>query len=175
MTDNSRFNIKRSTVKLIPPSLSDSVHVLHAQNNAIIDVEDGSNLIFTPQPTPTNISYMLLEDYTSFYVMNSTFSGDLPSIINQSIETASVTAGVYLLSGFASWHILNSDVTGTLSIEGGELTGRWFWCSLHQRSTITIENTDIELTGSSASFIVIKPVSGYSGTTFREQYFSFKG
>ncbi|UCE74231.1 MAG: hypothetical protein JSV56_00620 [Methanomassiliicoccales archaeon] len=160
MSDNTRFIVKHSTVKLNPPALNDNIHVLHAVDNAMIKVEDDSNLIFNPQPTPTNISYMLLEDYTSFFIINSAFSGDLPSIINQSIEIASVTAGVYLLSGDASWHIVNSDVTGSLSFEGGVLNGRWFWCSLHQRSSVTIDNTDIELTGISSSFIVIKPVSG---------------
>ncbi len=160
MSDWARFFIFRSTVELTPPPLNDSTRVVHAIDNSVIKVLDGSNLIFNPQPTPTNISYMLLEDESCFIVKDSTFSGDLPSIINQSIEVASVTAGVYLLSGYASWHMINSYVEGTLSLDGGELTGRWFWCSLHQRSSLTIEDTDIQLTSFSESYTLLKPVSG---------------
>ena len=90
----------------------------------------------------------------------SIFSGNQPAIINQSIETASVTAGVYLLSGYATWHVLNSEITGSVSIEAGELTGRWLWFSLHQRSSLTVENSDLELTGLSSSYTILKPVSG---------------
>jgi len=161
LSGNARFFIIRSTVRLDPPALNDSTIVLHATDNSMINVKESSTLLFRPQPTATNISYMLLEDYTSLFLVDSVFSGDQPSIINQSIEIAAVTAGVYLLSGYASWYMKNSDVSGRLSFTGNELTGRWFWCSLHQRSTLTIENTDIQLVGIlSSSFTLLKPVSG---------------
>jgi hypothetical protein len=160
LSENARLFVIRSTLRLSPPALDQSTHVLHATESATINVREGSSVLFEPQPVATNISYMLLEDETSFYIADSTFSGDLPTIINQSIVTASVTAGVYLLSGQASWHIKNSYVTGELSLDITGLTGRWFWCSLHQRSTLTIENTDLELTSLSASKTMIKPVSG---------------
>ncbi|UCG68816.1 MAG: hypothetical protein JSV09_13620, partial [Thermoplasmata archaeon] len=160
MSDSARLFIIRSTLRLSPPPLNDDIHVLHAVDNSIIHVKEGSHVFFEPQPTPTNTSYMLLEDYSAFFLVDSTFSGDLPPIINQSIEIASVTAGVYLLSGYSSWHIINSDVDGRLSRDGLELTGRWFWCSLHQRSTLTIEDTDIQLTSYPSSSTLLKPVSG---------------
>jgi hypothetical protein len=103
---------------------------------------------------------MLLEDQSTFFLVDSYFSGDLPEIINQSIEIASVTAGVYLLSGYASWYIINSDVQGTLNYQGGLLAGRWFWCSLHQRSKLSIEDSVYQLVGSSVSSTMLKPVSG---------------
>jgi hypothetical protein len=161
LSENARFFIIRSTVRLDPPPLNDSTIILHAIGNSMINVKESSTLLFRPQPTATNISYMLMEDYSSLFLVDSVFSGDLPSIINQSIEVAAVTAGVYLLSGYASWYMKNSDVSGRLSFTSNELTGRWFWCSLHQRSTLTIENTDIQLTGAlSPSFTLLKPVSG---------------
>lgn len=165
MSGNARLFVISGTVRIMPPALDDSTIVMHIIDSSIINVKDGSNFLLEPQPTATNISYMLLEDSASFYIADSVFSGEQPAIISQSIETASVTAGVYLLSGYSSWHVLNSEVTGRVSIEGGELKGRWFWFSLHQRSTLTVENSDLELTGSSSSYTIFKPVSGL--TTIR--------
>lgn len=152
MSKNARFSIIDSRVELNPPALNDSTHVLHIVNDAMITVEEDSIVIFNPQPTATNISYMLLEDSSSFYLVNSSLTGNQPSVIHQSIELASVTAGVYLLSGYASWHVIGSSVNGELSPDG-----RWFWCSLHQRSTLTIEDTILQL---SSSDVFLKPVSG---------------
>jgi hypothetical protein len=161
MSGKARLFVIDSTLRLSPPSLNDSTIVVHIIDSATIYAQEGSNIIFEPQPTATNISYMLLEDQSRFYLLDSTFSGELPPIINQSIVTASVTAGVYLLSGYASWYIKNSEVTGRISFDGMEQTGRWFWCSLHQRSTLTIENTDIQLLNpGSLPKTLLKPVSG---------------
>jgi hypothetical protein len=163
MSDYARLFIIRSTLVVNPPALNDSTRVVHIVDYAILRIENSSNVIFHPQPTPTNISYMLIEDNACFLLKDSTFFGDLPAIINQSIEVASVTAGVYLLSGEASWHIINSDVTGRLSTEGQALTGRWFWCSLHQRSSLNIENSELELLSFSdptTDSTLLKPVAG---------------
>jgi hypothetical protein len=163
MSDYARLFVIRSTLVVNPPALNDSTLVVHIVDNAVLRIENNSNVIFHPQPTPTNISYMLIEDNACFLLKDSTFFGDLPEIINQSIEVASVTAGVYLLSGEASWHILNSDVTGRLSTQGNSLTGRWFWCSLHQRSSLTIEDSEMELLSFSdptTDSTLLKPVAG---------------
>jgi hypothetical protein len=160
MSEWARLFITRSTVEVKPGALDDATIVFHVKDNAMIRVTDSSTLIFRPQPTITNISYMLLEDDSDFLIKDSIFSGELPSILNQSIEISSVTAGVYLLSGYASWHMIDSDIMGRLSLDGMDLTGRWFWTSLHQRSSIYIRNCDIELLSSSASFTLLKPVSG---------------
>jgi hypothetical protein len=160
MSDYARFFIIDSWVELNPPALNDSTMVVHLTDYSMIKITDGSYVEFNPQPTATNISYMLIEDYCDFFIMDSTFRGDLPSIINQSIEVASVTAGVFLLSGYASWYMINSNIIGTVSLDGMDLTGRWFWCSLHQRSSLYIENCDLELLSMSASYTMIKPVSG---------------
>ncbi|UCF09065.1 MAG: hypothetical protein JSW28_05110 [Thermoplasmata archaeon] len=160
MEDNARFFVIRGTVRVRPSALNDSTMVIHVKDSAMINVKDSSNFVLDPQPTATNVSYMLLEDQSSFYVIDSTFSGDQPAIIHQSLEIASVTAGVYLLSGYATWHMVNSEITGRVKVEGGELTGRWFWCSLHQRSSLTVENCDMELLGASSGYTMLKPVSG---------------
>jgi hypothetical protein len=160
MSDYSRLFIIDSRVELNPPPLNDSTIVVHATDYSMIKITDGSYVEFNPQPTATNISYMLIEDNCDFFIIDSTFRGDLPEIIDQSIEIASVTAGVYLLSGYASWYMIDSSITGTVSLDGMDLIGRWFWCSLHQRSSLYIENSDLELLSQSASFTMIKPVSG---------------
>ncbi len=160
MSDSARLFIMRSTFKVMPPPLNDDVMVIHVTDNCMINAKEGSSVVFDPQPTATNISYMLIEDQSTFFLVDSYFSGDLPAIINQSIEIASVTAGVYLLSGYASWYIINSDVRGTLNYQGGLLSGRWFWCSLHQRTKLSIEDSLFQLVGSSAQSTMLKPVSG---------------
>jgi len=166
MSGNARLFVISGTMRVIPPALDESTIVIHITDNAMVNIKDGSNLLLEPQPMATNISYLLMEDYASFYIADSVFSGEQPAIINQSIETASVTAGVYLLSGYARWHVSSSYVTGRVSIEAGELTGRWFWFSLHQRSSLTVVNSDMELTGLSSSYTILKPVSGL--TTIRD-------
>jgi hypothetical protein len=163
MSDYARLFVISSTLVVNPPALNDSTRVIHIVDSAVLRIENNSNVIFHPQPSPTNISYMLIEDNACFLLKDSTFFGDLPEIINQSIEVASVTAGVYLLSGDASWHIINSDVTGRLSTQGNSLTGRWFWCSLHQRSSLNIENSEMELLSFSdptTDSTLLKPVAG---------------
>lgn len=163
MSDYARLFVIRSTLVVNPPAINDSTIVVHIVDNAVLRIQNNSNVIFHPQPNPTNISYMLIDDNACFLLMDSTFFGDLPEIINQSIEVAAVTAGVYLLSGDASWYILNSDVTGRLSTEGNYLTGRWFWCSLHQRSSLNIENSYMELISFSqptTDSTLLKPVAG---------------
>jgi hypothetical protein len=160
MSDYARLFIITSRLELSPPAIEDSIHVVHFMDNSMCKATDNSYVIFKPQPTPTNISYMLMDDNSEFFLIDSTFRGDLPSIIDQSIEVASVTAGVYLLSGSASWYMFNSNIIGTVSLDGVELTGRWFWSSLHQRSSIYIDNTDMELLSNSASYTILKPVSG---------------
>jgi hypothetical protein len=160
MSDYARLFIIDSQVELNPPPLNDSTLVVHATDHSMIKITEGSYVEFNPQPTATNISYMLMEDNCDFFVIDSTFRGDLPSIINQSIEIASVTAGVFLLSGYANWYMINSNIIGTVNLDGMELIGRWFWCSLHQRSSLYIENSDLELLSMSSSFTMLKPVSG---------------
>lgn len=165
MSDWARLFIRRSTVVVSPPALDDNIIVVHVEDNSLIRVTNSSNLILKPQPNPTNISYMLLEDNSDLLIQDSTFHGEHPDILNQSIELASVTAGVYLLSGYASWHMIDSDITGRLGMDGKDLTGRWFWCTLHQRSSMKIHNCDIGLISNSALFTLLKPVSGKTTIT----------
>jgi hypothetical protein len=160
MSEYSRLFVENSRLAVNPPDINDSTIVVHITDNAMIKVTRGSLIQFNPQPNPTNISYMLMEDSSEFFIIESSFKGYLPSIIDQSIEVASVTAGVYLLSGSATWYMIDSDITGRVSLDGGDLTGRWFWASLHQRSSLFIERTEMELLDMSSSYTLLKPVSG---------------
>lgn len=157
--DNARLFIMNSTVHVLPGPVGLQDIIINFSNNAHVQITD-SNLYTHPQPTVTNISYLISDDSSEVIIIRSYVNIKLPEIFNLDIEVTPPTAGTFILTGETNWNIQNTTIEGYLYFDETDmLTGRWFIFTLQRRARLvmkdavgSIENDDTQP--------FIKPVSG---------------
>ncbi len=159
MNDNSRLFVQDGVMVVRPPALDEHIMPVFIRDRSLLKASSGSDVVFHPQPSATNISYMLADDSSSFILVDSDFSFESPEIIDQSIELASVTSGVLLFSSSSSWTVIDSEIEAYLNVTpSGQLRSRWFWCTLHQNAKV--ELIDSEAWINTPLNTIFKPISG---------------
>ena len=158
---NGRIFITNSNVTIAPGPVDPHEIIINFSDNAKVRIEN-SNIYTYPQPTLTNISYLLSDDTSEVTIIKSYLNFKLPAILNMDIELTPPTAGTFILTGETSWNIIDCKVEGFLRIvpvNGRDtLLGRWFLFTLQQSAYLYMKNTNGFMNDHSQPFI--KPVAG---------------
>jgi len=155
--DNGRLFIKNSNLTISPGPVGPQDIIINFSNNAKVRIDN--SLIFTnPQPSNTNISYLLSDDSSEVTIINSNMNCKLPAIVNMDIELTPPTAGTFILTGETNWIIQDSIIDGFLKIVNFTLLGRWFLFTLQQSASLNMKNCVGFMNDNSQPFI--KPIAG---------------
>ncbi len=157
--ENGRLFIKNSNITISPGPVSPQEIIINFSDSAKIRIEK-TNLYTFPQPTLTNISYLLSDDDSEVTIIDSYMNCKLPAVLNMDIELTPPTAGTFILTGNTIWNIYNTKIEGFLRInEDDMLIGRWFLFTLQQNAQLYMKNCYGYMNDSSQPFI--KPIAGY--------------
>jgi len=157
--DNARLFIMNSTVHVVPGPVGLQEIIINFSNNAHVQITD-SNLYTHPQPTVTNISYLISDDNSEVIIIRSYVNIKLPEIFDLDIEVTPPTAGTFILTGETNWNIQNTTIEGYLYFnETDMLTGRWFIFTLQRRARLVMKDTVGSIENDDTQPF-IKPVSG---------------
>jgi hypothetical protein len=156
--NNGRLFVKNSNITIKPGSEGPQVIIINFSDKAKIRIED-SNFYTYPQPTLTNISYLLSDDESEVTIINSYMNCKLPAILNMDIVLTPPTAGTFILTGDCKWNIYDTKIEGFLKIVDNELLGRWFLFTLQRNAQLYMKSTIGFLNDGSQPFI--KPVAGF--------------
>ncbi len=171
--DNGRLFIMNSTVHIAPGPVGPQVIIINFSDNAHVQISD--SYIYThPQPTLTNISYLLSDHNTEVTILRSFLDIRLPAIVNMDIELTPPNAGTFILTGETIWNINNCSIEGYLFFniidiidENGnvtkqkELVSRWFLFTLQRKAKLFMKDT-IGSMENDRTQPFIKPVAGYT-------------
>ena len=134
------------------------VIIINFSDNAKVKIEN-SNVYTYPQPTLTNISYLLSDDEAEVTIINSYLNCKLPAILHMNISLTPPTAGTFILTGNTIWTIYNTKIECFLRINDDMLIGRWFLFTLQGNAQLYMKDCFGYMNESSQPFI--KPVAGY--------------
>ena len=139
--DNARLFIINSTVWVKPGPKEPKEIVINFSNQAKVQITD-STLYTLPQPTLTNISYLLSDDSVEVTIIRSYLNIRLPAIENMDIELTPPTAGTFILTGDSVWYMHNCTIEGYLSHnESDILDGRWFIFTIQRNAKLYMKDT----------------------------------
>ena len=157
--DNARLFIMNSTVHVVPGPVGLQDIIINFSNNAHVQITD-SSLYTHPQPTITNISYLISDDNSEVIIIRSYVNIKLPEIFDLDIEVTPPTAGTFILTGETNWNIQNTTIEGYLYFnETNMLTGRWFIFTLQRRARLVMKDTVGSIENDDTQPF-IKPVAG---------------
>ena len=158
--DNARLFIMNSTVHIEPGPVDQQEIIINFSDNARVQISD-SNLYTCPQPSVTNISYLLSDDNSEISIIRSYLNLKLPAILYQDIELTPPTAGTFILTGETNWNIHNCTIECYLYFDENDmLAGRWFLFTLQRRSGLYIKDTVGSMENDETQPF-IKPVAGF--------------
>jgi hypothetical protein len=157
---NGKLNIINSTAHIKPGPVGPHEIIVQFLENAQVNIID-SNLYTHPQPTPTNISYLLSDDNSNITIANCYLNLKLPPVISQDISLSPANAGTFILSSQTIWNIQNTTIEAYLKFDENELLeGRWFLFSTLGRSQFFMKNS-VGSIENYESQPFLKPVSGF--------------
>lgn len=156
--DNGQLIIKNSNLTIAPGPVDIDEIIISFSENAVIRIEN-SNFYTYPQPTSTNISYLLSDDFASVTIIDSYVNIKIPAVLFMDVALSPATAGVFILTGETEWNIHNSEIEGYLMIKNDELLSRWFLITLQRKASLFLKNCIGILNDESQPFI--KPVAGF--------------
>jgi hypothetical protein len=155
---NSQVIIKNATLNVVPGELGVQEIVVNFKDNSKIRMEYSQ--IFTyPQPTPTNISYLLSDDYSQVTIVNCILNFKIPRVLHMDVSLSPANAGTFVLTGNTIWNVKNSKIDGILKIVNNDLQSRWFLFTQLQNAKFFMINSTGFMNDNSQPFI--KPVAGY--------------
>ncbi len=155
---NGQIFISNSNITISPGSVGLHEIIVNFSNNASIIIEN-SRIFTFPQPTVTNISYLVSDDTSKVKIINSYLNFKIPAVLHMDVALSPATAGIFILTGETNWEIQNSKIEGYLMIQNNTLLSRWFLFTLQRSAELIMINCTGFMNDASQPFI--KPVAGF--------------